>query len=187
MTQPAPSAPLPSAPASSPTEPPASFWIRAAAASVDLIILWLAGIAMGVPVWVVGMMLPLGSGVLRLFAWLVFALQFAVPLFYFAATESGGRQATLGKRFLGLAVIGIDGGRIELERALARTAAKVLSALPVGLGFVAAAFTRDHRALHDFVASTRVVQRRPAGALGLVVGILAAALVGARLLARLMR
>lgn len=165
----------------------AGLWPRAAALSVDLLILKLAMIPLAFPVWIVGMLLPLGSGALRLFAVVASALQVVVPLFYFAATECSGAQGTPGKRLLGLAVTGVDGERIGLERALARTAAKVLSALPLGLGFLAAAFTRDRRAAHDFIAGTRVVQRRPAGVLALVVGALAAAIVLGRLVAPLVR
>ncbi len=48
-------------------------------------------------------------------------LPYAVPLFYFAWYESSGSQATPGKRLMGLRVIGLDGRKIDYDRALAKS------------------------------------------------------------------
>lgn len=79
---------------------------------------------------------------------------------YFALLESSASQATFGKALLGLGVTDINGNRISFGRASLRTAAKVLSALPLGLGFVPAASSKRRQALHDVVARTLVVNRR---------------------------
>jgi len=78
---------------------------------------------------------------------------------YFTLLESSVLQATVGKAALGIIVIGSDGGRISLARANGRYWAKVISAIPLGFGFVMAGFTAGKRALHDMIAGTYVVRK----------------------------
>ena len=47
-------------------------------------------------------------------------------ILYFALQEGSARQATWGKRRLGLRVTGLDGGQLSLGRALVRSGAKFL-------------------------------------------------------------
>jgi len=101
---------------------------------------------------------------------------------YHALAECSGRQATPGKRVLGLRVVDGAGQRIGFGRASGRYFAKLLSALPLLGGFVLIGLSRRKQGLHDLLASTRVVTARRGGAwLGaaivLVTGGLAAALL----------
>ncbi len=80
---------------------------------------------------------------------------------YFALTESGRMQATLGKRALGLRVTGLEGQRIGFGRASARFFAKLLSLATLFIGFAMAGFTRRKQALHDIVARCLVLARTP--------------------------
>ena len=48
--------------------------------------------------------------------------------------------------------------RVSFEQAVVRAAASVVSALPLGLGFLPALFGRERRALHDRLADTRVMK-----------------------------
>lgn len=66
--------------------------------------------------------------------------------------------ATLGKRLLGLRVVGRDGVRPSFARSAARSALAVLSVALLGLGLLLALFTRSGRALHDVLARTWVVE-----------------------------
>lgn len=66
--------------------------------------------------------------------------------------------ATLGKLVLGLRVVGPDGRRPTLARSAARAALSAASALLLGLGLLAALFTRSGRSLHDLAAGTWVVE-----------------------------
>jgi uncharacterized RDD family membrane protein YckC len=66
--------------------------------------------------------------------------------------------ATLGKRLLGLRVVGRDGVRPSFARSTARSALLVLSVVLLGLGVLLALFTRSGRGLHDLVARTWVVE-----------------------------
>lgn len=75
---------------------------------------------------------------------------------YFALMEASTWQATLGKRALGIKVVDRSGARISVARASARFFAAALSWLTLNLGHAMAGWTQDKRALHDYVAGTRV-------------------------------
>jgi uncharacterized RDD family membrane protein YckC len=77
---------------------------------------------------------------------------------YFAAAESSERQATFGKRVMGLRVVDTDGERIDRSTATWRWVFKALSGLPLGAGFVMAGLTRNKQALHDRLLGTVVVK-----------------------------
>lgn len=81
----------------------------------------------------------------------------AVALFVYATLAHALAGATLGKRLLGLRLVGPDGARPSLGRSAARSGLAVLSAALLGAGFWLALFTRSGRALHDLGASTWVV------------------------------
>jgi uncharacterized RDD family membrane protein YckC len=69
---------------------------------------------------------------------------------------------TVGKWATGLRVLREDGGRIGIGRAFLRHfVGYPLSFLPLGLGFLAAAFTPRGRGLHDLIANTIVVREGP--------------------------
>ena len=76
---------------------------------------------------------------------------------YLVAFTAGGQ--TLGKMVAGIRVVQADPeGSLDLGRAVLRTLMWVVLAVPVGLGFLTALFSRDHRGLHDRFAGTRVVR-----------------------------
>lgn len=81
---------------------------------------------------------------------------------YFTIFESSSWQATPGKRLAGIHVVGPDGGRIGLPRAIGRFLAAGLSWLTLNLGHAMAAIAPEHRALHDRIAGTRVENVDPA-------------------------
>jgi uncharacterized RDD family membrane protein YckC len=75
--------------------------------------------------------------------------------------ESSSMQATLGKRAMNIAVIDSGGRRLTFARAGLRAIAHWISLLIFGIGFLMAAFTEQKQALHDFIAGTLVVSRKP--------------------------
>ncbi len=80
---------------------------------------------------------------------------------YFSLCESSRWQATLGKRLVGIKVTDANGERIGVGRALGRFFAAGLSWLTMNLGHAMAAFGTERRALHDYVAGTRVENADP--------------------------
>lgn len=76
---------------------------------------------------------------------------------YLVAFTAGGQ--TLGKMVAGIRVVQSDADTpLDLGRAFLRTMMWVVLAVPAGLGFLTALFSRDHRGLHDRFAGTRVVR-----------------------------
>ena len=100
----------------------------------------------------------------------VMALPMA-PLVAFLVLLNGGYVSTfvavtgqtIGKMAAGTRVVPADPGpgahdRVTFGQASLRAAAYVVSALPLGLGFVPVFAGRDRRGLHDRLADTRVVK-----------------------------
>lgn len=89
-----------------------------------------------------------------------------VPLLAFLLVQNGGYLVaftvggqTLGKMAAGIKVISSDSAQtLDVSRALLRTLVWLALAVPAGLGFVSAIFSRDHRGLHDRFAGTLVVR-----------------------------
>lgn len=131
----------------------AGFWRRLLAYAIDLLLLGLVFAVIGL---VIGVAAP-GTDFERLepafnlLGMLVFWV-------YCANMESGPTQATIGKRAMGLRVVGEHSQPISFGRASGRFFGKVLSGLFLGIGFLMIAFTARKQALHDKLASTLVVR-----------------------------
>ena len=82
----------------------------------------------------------------------------AIAAVWFVGFESSSRQATPGKAALGLRVTDMAGERPAVGRVLVRFVAGAPSWALLHLGHAMAAWTKERRALHDFVAGTRVEQ-----------------------------
>lgn len=89
-----------------------------------------------------------------------------VPLTAFLVVQNGGYLVaftaggqTLGKMMTGIRVISARGDDpIKISRSILRTLVWTLLAVPAGLGFATALFSRERRGLHDYFAGTRVVR-----------------------------
>lgn len=76
---------------------------------------------------------------------------------YLVAFTAGGQ--TIGKMAAGIRVISDESeSTLDLGRAFVRTLIWFVLAVPAGLGFATALFSRDHRGLHDRFSGTRVVR-----------------------------
>ena len=78
---------------------------------------------------------------------------------YIAAFTVAGGQ-TIGKMALHLRVIGDDGRPLDAASGMLRALGCMLVPITLGLSYIPALFTTDHRALHDRLSGTRVVQER---------------------------
>jgi len=137
----------------------AGFWIRFLAVIFDGIILSIVDSAVGA---VTG---PRVFDHLD-FAFIIsslstaFMISTAINLLYeaFFLVQFG---ATPGKMVLHLKVITPDGGGISWGRAIGRHCGKWLSASILMIGFIMAGFDPKKRALHDYLAGTRVIKTAP--------------------------
>ena len=149
----------------------AGFWRRVAAYQLDSLILGVASYIVIIPVAMVmglglsSMQAQAASDPAAMFAamWpmllVSYLLMFAIQAAYFACMHSRPAQATLGKMAVGIKATRPDGGRISFWRGVGRWAGLFLSAIPLGIGYLMAAFTDRKRALHDIVSDTVVVDR----------------------------
>jgi uncharacterized RDD family membrane protein YckC len=79
---------------------------------------------------------------------------------YFLASK---KQATFGKRLMGIYVGNPDGSKLSPKKSLARALASMLTSATLGLGFLLIIFTKEKTALHDFICQTRVFHGRKHG------------------------
>ena len=78
---------------------------------------------------------------------------------YFAYFESSEKEATPGKMIFGLKVTDLNGNSTSFGKATARYWAKMISAIPFGLGFVMPLLTEKKQALHDILVGTLVLKK----------------------------
>lgn len=76
---------------------------------------------------------------------------------YFVAFTAVGGQS-IGKMALGIKVITQDDNAVPVGQATLRTLAYLVSALPLGAGFLPGVMSADRLALHDRLAHTRVIR-----------------------------
>lgn len=84
---------------------------------------------------------------------------FLLTLAYFAWCWSQ-YGATPGKMAFGLKVVNPDGGPVSPGQAVGRYFGTILSGIIMGIGFIMAGFDDQKRALHDRLATTRVIHTR---------------------------
>jgi uncharacterized RDD family membrane protein YckC len=83
-------------------------------------------------------------------------INFAVSISYVAYFLSSKKQATFGKRLMGIYVGNRDGSKLSTTKAIARAIAGLLSATTLGIGYLPIIFTAEKTALHDLICNTRV-------------------------------
>ena len=125
-----------------PSGPRASFGVRFVAALID------------------GVMLGIVSVVLR--AALGFALGTVVGILlglaYYGYLEGSPSGQTVGKKAMNIRVIDYStGGPLGPPKALLRYVAKIISAIPCGLGYLWMLWDKEKQTWHDKIAATVVV------------------------------
>jgi uncharacterized RDD family membrane protein YckC len=89
---------------------------------------------------------------------LVRNVSYVIWIVYSTVFEASPSQATFGKRLLEIKVVGDSGQRLGWLGAISRNLAKILSILPLGLGFVWLLFSKNEQAWHDMIARTYVTR-----------------------------
>jgi uncharacterized RDD family membrane protein YckC len=135
------------------------FWIRFLAVFIDGILLGIVNFALQA---VTSTRIITGSDVGNLGLLLStlgfnFMISITLNMFYesFFLVQYG---ATPGKMIFKLKVITAEGGRLTWGRAIGRFFAKFLSGITLLIGYIMAAFDSEKRALHDYIAGTRVIR-----------------------------
>ena len=129
----------------------AGFWARVAAYFVDYAIVMILFLAIAIGLSFIG-------DAATIIGMIVFNL---IMFLYWPVMESSARQATFGKSLVGIKVTDLNGGRLSFVQSLLRNIAKILSAIPAGIGFLLPVFTKRKQALHDMLAKCLVVRTGP--------------------------
>ena len=88
---------------------------------------------------------------LRYFAFLLWIV-------YCAIMEATKYQGTVGKVLMDIKVVNASGSRLTIIESIIRNLTKILSYLPLALGFLWMLFNKKRRCWHDFLAGTFVVE-----------------------------
>lgn len=134
--------PAPAVVAAAAADYSAGFWLRAGAYMIDGLLIAIASVLMNL------VLPPVISVVSRLL----------LSAGYFTVMPVQNQGQTLGKMAAGVAIVRDDGSPISYGRAFARWLGYLVSGITLCLGFICAAFTNRKRALHDYIADTRVVR-----------------------------
>lgn len=153
----------------------AGFWIRLGAYLIDMVVLAAVFVPLGIILFAAGassddLLVPVDGSPrtdlsgetesLVVHPGLILSAAL-VSLLYFTLMESGKGQGTLGKLMLGLKVVDTHGRRISFGRAVGRQFSALLSSI-LYIGYIMIGLDRHKRALHDRIAETYVVYRKPA-------------------------
>lgn len=145
------------APATAVVDPePAGFWLRVLAATIDSLVCNTVIFVMSLSL---GYLFKTSHYSFNEMAQLiVMAMGIIVTLFYYIFFTGYGGQ-TPGKMALQIKVIHNNGTQVSYGQAIMReTIGKMISYLLLGIGYLMVAFRRDKRAMHDLLASTRVIK-----------------------------
>ena len=86
-------------------------------------------------------------------------LSFLVWLIYSIIMEASPVRGTFGKWLFGIQVVDQDGRQLTIARSVGRNLAKLLSYLPLGLGFLWVVFNKRKQGWHDLIARTYVCHK----------------------------
>ena len=92
---------------------------------------------------------------------LIFLLLVPVAKFiYSSIAEASLKQATVGKQLMDIKVGDLFGNRLDIGTSFLRNFAKVLSTLPLFVGYLYCFMNKKQQCLHDVLANTLVVKQR---------------------------
>jgi uncharacterized RDD family membrane protein YckC len=78
---------------------------------------------------------------------------------YYGFLESSRKKGTLGKQFLGLHVLDINGNRLSFAHAVARYLMGFVAVAPFGIGLMMVGWTKRKQGLHDIICKCLVVRK----------------------------
>ena len=135
---------------------PAGFWIRVLANIIDSFVL-------SVPIGLIHLLIGFNALATDNYIYssgyfVGLLVSYALTIGYYGLLTSSKHPATIGKMVVGIKVIGANGRRITLPRAIGRSLATYLSGI-FYIGYIMVGLTNRKRGLHDFIANTYVVYK----------------------------
>ncbi len=80
-------------------------------------------------------------------------------ILYCIFAEASPLQGTFGKKLIKVKVVNEEGERLSFMQSLQRNLFKILSAIPLFLGFMWIGFTKKKQGWHDLINKTYVIER----------------------------
>ncbi|MEW5951369.1 MAG: RDD family protein [Elusimicrobia bacterium] len=103
------------------------------------------------------------NGPLSSFSMTAWKILWIALFFLYEIIFSSGGRATLGKYLLGIRVRASDGGELSPFKAFLRTIGYFIGSYTINLGYMIALFTPGKKALHDYLAGSRVIKIKERG------------------------
>jgi uncharacterized RDD family membrane protein YckC len=143
-------------------KPRAGFWVRSLALIIDFLCLNLTSIFLvSLGILILGrnkdLLISAPLDLIQILLIPTYLFLLLINLLYFTLFHAATGQ-TLGKLLCGIKVVKLDGGELEYGQSFLRFSGYLLSALPLGLGFIWAAFDPKKLTWHDRVAETCVIR-----------------------------
>lgn len=91
---------------------------------------------------------------------LVRDISFIIYCVYACALEASPLEGTLGKYVLHIKVLKMDGNKLTIKDSIVRNLFKIISMIPLALGFIWALFNKNRSTWHDYIAKTMVVIKK---------------------------
>ena len=145
------------------TEDYAGFWLRVWAGVIDVVLEVSAALLLTLAVDFLLRRFGDAIGVTRWTSAFASGMAFILLLsvgawLYCAFAESSSWRATVGKRFLGLQVVTLEGKQLSFGQATVRHFMKFLSLFGLMIGFMMAGWTKRRQALHDMPGDCLVIR-----------------------------
>ncbi len=137
----------------------AGFWKRVGASIIDTLLTSLFGFLLGAVLAFMSIGMQWSQETTMILTQVLQVFGIIVGWLYYTILESSKLQATIGKMALGLVVADLAGNRISFGRANGRYFSKLLSAIPLGFGFIMAGTTAQKQGLHDKISNCLVMSR----------------------------
>jgi uncharacterized RDD family membrane protein YckC len=122
------------------TDARAGFWIRFGAALIDGILLGIVSVPLQLGLH--------GAG---------YALSLILGIAYYTYFEGGEKGQTIGKSACSIRVRSVDGGSIGYTRAFLRYIGRIISSIPLFLGYFWMLWDDNKQTWHDKIANSVVV------------------------------
>ena len=81
-----------------------------------------------------------------------------IGVFYYGIMEGSAKQASYGKRVMGIKVCMDDGSKISIWNSLVRNAGKLFSGILFFAGYIYIFISKKNQALHDILSNAVIIQ-----------------------------
>ena len=142
---------------------PAGFWLRLFAYNIDLWLVVTPCIVVTLPLY--GMTFGAAATIAPTLATnpafvlgLIVVFLVIPPCLVFALFECSYLHGTPGKLLMGLCVVDGDGSQVSVVQSFVRNSLKIVSGVPLMLGYIMAGLTSSKQALHDILSDCLVMK-----------------------------